>query len=400
MGILIITWNFPPRRGGIERIMARLYAGLKTSHSVQLITTSGTSSDGEVGVFRSPVRGLLPFFLYALWRGTRSLGRAKEMEIVFGGSVLATPVVLLLARLFRRKAVIQAHGLDVIYPSLFYQLIFARWTRFCDAIIANSKYTARLLIDRGVPQNRISVIPPGVDPEPFGLEEDQSAPGEAPPQGKKTILFVGRLARRKGVREFVQHSLPEIVREIPEAELMIAGDNPRDSLAETDDLKGELLADVSRLKLQANVRFLGGVDDGTLRRLYNGSDVVVLPALSTAFDVEGFGMVLIEAAAAGKPVVATRTGGIPDAVEDGVTGFLVDPGDYSAMNAAIIRLLKDPVLAVHTGRRGRRRVEDHFTWAGIMRRYEAVFETAALGGQLHRSFTQVPDPSEDPTRRR
>ena len=90
-----------------------------------------------------------------------------------------------------------------------------------------------------------------------------------------------------------------------------------------DDLRSELLAEISRLNLQDHVQFLGAVDDATLVRLYGGCDVAILPVLSTTSDVEGFGIVLIEAAAAGKPVVATRRGGIPDAVEDCVTGFLV-----------------------------------------------------------------------------
>src|SRR5438874_1028699 len=135
MGILIITWNFPPRRGGIERIMARLYAGLQTSHSVQLITT-WAATENEIGVHRSPVRGVLPFFFYALWRGTCSLIRNREIETVFGGSVLVTPIVLLIAWMFGRKAIVQAHGLDVMYPSALYHQLCVRWTKFCDFIIA------------------------------------------------------------------------------------------------------------------------------------------------------------------------------------------------------------------------------------------------------------------------
>ena len=109
-------------------------------------------------------------------------------------------------------------------------------------------------------------------------------------------------------------------------------------------------------------------------------------------------MVLIEVAAAGKPVVATRSGGIPDAVEDGVTGLLVEPGNFSAMKDAVIKLLDDPVFAVELGTRGRRRVEEQFTWNRIIRRYEAIFETAALTRQISDAFTEAPRPRESARR--
>src|ERR1044071_1163105 len=159
MGILIITWNFPPRRGGIESMMARLHAALGRTHSVQLVTSCGSQADNEPKVFRAPLPGLLPFLIYALWRGSCVLKRSRATRVIFGGSVLVTPIVLLLARIFHRRAIIQAHGLDVIYSSVLYQTFCVRWMRYCDRLIANSSYTASLLVDRGVPRHRICVIP-------------------------------------------------------------------------------------------------------------------------------------------------------------------------------------------------------------------------------------------------
>ena len=172
----------------------------------------------------------------------------------------------------------------------------------------------------------------------------------------KKVLFVGRLAPRKGVKEFVQRSLPAIVQQIPRVQFVIAGDNPAHSLTHAGDLKQDLLAEIAKLNLSDHVRFMGAVDDETLAGLYRECDVVVLPVLSSKSDVEGFGIVLIEAAAAGKPVVATRAGGIPDAVEDGATGFLVEAGDYTAFTEALNKLLSDPLLALEMGTRGQSRI--------------------------------------------
>ena len=328
MGILFVTWNFPPRRGGIENLMCQLTAGLKKSHSVLIITAhAANAASGEDGVFRAPWPGLLPFAFYAIWRGAMSLIRNPKIEVVFGGSAMVTPLVLLLARLFRRKAVVQAHGLDLVYGSIFYQVLCVRWLRYCDRTVANSNYTASLGAERGVSRESISVIPLGVDTTRFtpaaNSEELKIATGLA---GRRVILFVGRLARRKGVKEFIENCLPVIVREAPRAYFVVAGGNPTESLAHRDDVLSEIQTAVRELGLRDHARITGEVSDDELVKLYQCCDVVVLPALASAEDVEGFGMILLEAAAVGKPVVATRVGGIPDAVASGESGILVRTG--------------------------------------------------------------------------
>ncbi len=85
------------------------------------------------------------FCLYALWRGAVLLCRNPKIEVVFGGSVLVTPLVLILARLFGRKAIVQAHGLDVIYSNRLYQAMCVRWVTWCDRVVANSTYTGSLI---------------------------------------------------------------------------------------------------------------------------------------------------------------------------------------------------------------------------------------------------------------
>jgi glycosyltransferase involved in cell wall biosynthesis len=107
--------------------------------------------------------------------------------------------------------------------------------------------------------------------------------------------------------------------------------------------------------------------------LYQACDLVVLPALHNDSDVEGFGIVLVEAAAAGKPVVATRVGGIPDAVEDGKTGLLTEPGDYERLSDAVISLLNNGQTKRVMGEAAIRRVQDKFCWPKIAAQYEEEF---------------------------
>jgi phosphatidylinositol alpha-1,6-mannosyltransferase len=376
MGILIITWNFPPKRGGIEYLVSHVCAGLRRSHTVLLVTGHAPASQAEEDVFRARWPGVIAFAAYALCRGAALLFRNPEIKSIFGGSVMVTPLVLILARLFGRKSVIQAHGLDLVYPGFFYQLLCVRWLKFCDRVIANSSYTASLAASKSVAPHLICAIPPGVDPQRFNPETDvEAVKKEFGLEARRIILFVGRLAKRKGVKEFIQYSLPEIIRQAPNVCFVVVGANPTESLAHRGDALSDIQAVVSEVKLQAYVRLLGALGDDELSKIYQASDLVVIPALPATDDVEGFGIVLLEAAAAGKPVVATRVGGIPDAVEDGKSGVLIDAENYGELSRSIIALLLDQQMRESMGEYGRRRVRTCFCWDRIVTKYGEVLST-------------------------
>ncbi len=382
MEILVITWNYPPRRGGMEQLLASVCAGLSKNHRVSVITAYADKhfTAGEETVFRPASPGLVRYFLCALTQGVALLRGNRNISVVFGGSVLVTPIVLILARLFRRKAIVQAHGLDLVYRSSIYQGFVVRGLRYVDRVIANSRHTARLAQQKGVTERVIEIIPPGVDWQRFQIAQDAAALKQTRGlAGRKVILFVGRLARRKGVKEFIEHSLVAIVKQVPEVCFVIAGDNPTDSLTPHDDVAGEIRQAIERHKLSEQVRWLGAVSDAELVQIYAFCDVLVLPVLDLDADVEGFGMVALEAAAAGKPVIATRCGGIPDAVEDGESGILVEPGNCDCLSEAIVFLLKNPQIASAMGQSGRRRAVKEFTWNSVVSRYEATLSRLSNG---------------------
>lgn len=378
MTVLVVTWNYPPRRGGMENLLQNLCAGLRERHRVFVITSfADAACPAEKDTFRAPWDGLIPFAFYALWRGAMILARDPQIRIVFGGSALATPLILILARVFRRRAIVMTHGLDVIYRNFSYQLMCVRGLKLCDRVVANSLYTATLARSKAVAQERIVVIPPGIHAERFGFSTDVTATkGRWNVKDQKVILFVGRLAKRKGVKEFIENSLVEIVQESPEAVFLIAGDNPTESLAHHDNVMGEISETVSRLGLQNHVRCLGALSDEEIINLYHASDVVVLPGREIEGDVEGFGIVALEAGAAGKPVVAMRVGGISDALEAGISAVLVDAQDYKSFSQAVLALLRDSARTRAMGEAGRQRTMNSFAWTQICRRYENLFRSA------------------------
>jgi phosphatidyl-myo-inositol dimannoside synthase len=374
MDILVITWNFPPRRGGMEQLLGSLCDALSKNHRLFVITAYADDSCApETGIFRPSWPGLFAFFFYALWKGRLLLRCHRDIRVVFGGSVLVTPLVFILARLFGRKAVIQSHGLDLLYPKVAYQCLVVRWLRFCDHVIATSGYTASLAKDKGVSEQSITIIPPGVHPQRFVLEASADAlKRERGLQEKKIVLFVGRLAPRKGVKEFVEKSLVHIVQKMPGVHFLIVGDNPKDSLTHRDDMRSQIERAISACQLEEHVQWLGALSDDELVKVYNLCDVLVLPILKMKDDVEGFGIVALEAAAAAKPVVATSVGGVPDAVEDGKSGIVIDSDDYESMSQSIVTLLKDEKARLSLGEYARNRVRNRFDWDRIVAQYEKL----------------------------
>ena len=213
---------------------------------------------------------------------------------------------------------------------------------------------------------RLRIVHLGTDPERFRPGVDVAALRERfalPDGGQRWLLTVARLERHKGV-DTVIAALPAIVARAPDVRYAVAGSGPeRERLEKLADTAG--VAD--------RVRFLGEVREADLPALYNVASVYVgASRRAERIGVEGFGISLVEASACGLPVVAGNSGGVPDAVRDGETGFLVPPEDAAAVSEAVCRLLGDPALARRIGAAGRDAVERHYNWDRVVRDLRAI----------------------------
>jgi glycosyltransferase involved in cell wall biosynthesis len=241
--------------------------------------------------------------------------------------------------------------------------------RSADAVTAISSSTAdavRVLVERPV-----TVIPYAA-----ALPEVSVAgirPALSDPTAPLRLLFVGRLVERKGVEVLVR-ALARL-RHRREAELVIVGSGNRaDSITRTAALEG----------VTEHVHMRGFVTAEALAREYADCDIFVLPAVVDARgDTEGLGVVLLEALAHERPVIASRAGGIVDVVRHGVTGWLADPGDAEVLAERILEVASDPEQARRVAVRGRLEAAKHFSWERILDLTEGAYETAlkARGGQ-------------------
>ncbi|BAN69957.1 glycosyltransferase family 4 protein [endosymbiont of unidentified scaly snail isolate Monju] len=353
---LLITRNFPPLLGGMERLNWHVADELARHGTVTVVAPEGSAARAPTGVVvhEVPGRPLWRFLLGALVSGIRQ-ARGLRPDVVLAGSGLTAPLAWMTARLSGARAAVYVHGLDVVARHWLYRLLWIPFLRRMDRVIANSRATAALAEAAGVAPMRIEIIPPGVTlPEAITAEERETARrtfrqchdlGDGP-----LLLSVGRLTTRKGMLEFVRDVFPEIVRQVPEAQLAIIGGEPAQALYAGVQSVEQIRSVAEKAGVAGKVRFLGEFTEWErLREAYLAADVHVFPVRSIPGDPEGFGMVAVEAAAHGLPTVAYATGGVVDAVADGVSGWLVPPGDTDAFAAAVVDNLEAPLslLAMH-----------------------------------------------------
>jgi phosphatidylinositol alpha-1,6-mannosyltransferase len=156
----------------------------------------------------------------------------------------------------------------------------------------------------------------------------------------KVLLSVGRITPRKGLLEFICQALPSVVAEYPDVVLLVIGDEAPDALNGTGTgSSANIMSRARELGLDRHVRILGACSDSELDAAYDAADVCVFPIREVPGDVEGFGMVAVEAAAHGLPTVAFNVGGVEDAVSDGCSGWLVPAGDYDALAKRIMQVV-------------------------------------------------------------
>jgi phosphatidyl-myo-inositol dimannoside synthase len=208
----------------------------------------------------------------------------------------------------------------------------------------NSGYTENLALHIGIASDRIRIVHPGVElPDWSARDSERGAFRARLGLGERPLLLAaGRLTERKGLAPFIRNALPGIVRRIPQVMLIVIGEEASQALKHQAGVVQQIENAVRDTGMGAHVRLLGAVDDASLSAAYFAADLLVFPVLDRPGDVEGFGMVAIEAAAHGLPTVAFNVGGVGDAVSEGLSGWLIRAGDYATLadtvSAALHRL--------------------------------------------------------------
>jgi phosphatidylinositol alpha-1,6-mannosyltransferase len=352
----VVTPDFPPGQGGIQKLLHGLVSQWDSLDALVVTRDASRSEEVDAALANRPQRmRTIPGLghrgnVAALNAWAIAQALRFRPDVVLSAHIVVSPAAWAISRLTNVPYVQYLHGSEVVERP--------RLTRFSiqhsAAVIAVGKYTASLVSScTTAPLHRLS---PGVD-----LPHERMAERSAQP----LIVTVARLAERYKGHDVMLRALPLIRARVPEVQWVVVGDGPSRSVYEQMALD---------LGVSGQVHFVGAVSDSERDRWLDSARVFAMPSrLASNGAGEGFGIVYLEAAAHSLPVVAGRVGGALDAVEEGVTGLLVDPTDHSAVADAITELLTNVPLAEALGRAGAARAQG-FAWPQVARRVQAVLE--------------------------
>lgn len=383
--------------GGLASYVATLGGALVAQGHRVTVLASGAryqmSAEDGLQIIRAPL-GNLHWYLYRLRAPSIGVLPLRELEwslairralgpLLAAGAVDAIEIsevgalFLAGARHSLPPLIVRLHGAPYVFRKRSGQPISLgermSWRmelaamRRAAAVTAPSHFQAQEVAgDLGWPAGRIHVVPNPLDPQLARHVPTFSSAGSAPP----LVLYTGQVAYHKGVLSLLA-AVPHLAQAVPDVQVAIAGARH----TSIDDHALECALDQAGAR--ARVRLLGHVPRERLPDWYCRAAVFALPSY-----YETFGISAIEAMACGLPVVATTAGGLPEVVEDGVTGLLTPPGDARALAEAITRLLRDPALRERMGRAGRERALAYFMADRVAERMTAVYEQVARDALL------------------
>jgi phosphatidylinositol alpha-1,6-mannosyltransferase len=374
---LLISDIFPPKTGGSGRWFHEIYSRLPAGEVLIVAGDDPRAADFDgthkLPLIRLPLemrtRGLRPAanlkrYLSLACQLRRLVKRERITAIHAARTLPEGFIAFLVRRMTGTSYLCYVHGEEIGVSSTSRELawmtrrVFARASR----IIANSQNTQNaLLADWRLPQDQVRLLHPGVDTKRFiPAPRDHEIRSLLGWDDRTVLLTVGRLQKRKG-HDMLIRALPAIRERVPNALYAIVGDG---------DQRNHLQSIAEATGVANHVRFIAEVPDEHVLHCYQQCDLFVLPNRAVGRDVEGFGMVLLEAQACGKPVLAGASGGTAETMLVGRTGRIVPCEAPEPLATAVIEMLTDPLRLEEMGKRGRQWVCERFDWEPLT--HEAI----------------------------
>lgn len=348
MRLLFVSHSFPPENrpldsiGGMQRVAVELADALSARDDVQY----------QQLVLRSAWKWhhiqCIPWLAGTAVRLHR-ISMQREVDVVLFSSMVTGALATLIRRPCNAaniKLAAIAHGRDITLPGIYQALQVRRTLRALDLVLPVSRATGAECAEREMPSSRICVIPNGV-----ALSRYRGGSGSG--GASLRLASVGRLVKRKGFAWFIDQVMPELPNHV---QYEIAGSGP-----EAEAIQQA----INRHGLQGRVHLLGRCSDEDLVRLYRKSDLLVMPNIPVRGDMEGFGVVMLEAGACGTPAIAANLEGIQDVITDGVNGHLVTSGDPIEFAEAILKYPATPKARART----REHTAANFGWPNVAELY-------------------------------
>ena len=363
--ILVITNDFGPRTGGIETFVIGLLERIKGQEVIVFTSAQGNTAEYDqkwldefgIQVIRDRSKILLPSL--RVTKRAKAIIWLHDIEVIVFGA--AAPLALMAPALRKsgvEKIVALTHGHEVWWAKIFpFNLAMKRIGKSVDHLTYLGEFTRNAIAQSLTKKSADAMvkIAPGIDtahfiPQPDSIQKRITLGLE----NKKIIISVGRLVHRKGQDKLIE-AMPTILQSVPNAHLLLVGEGP---------YRSHLEKLANNLSLNESITFLGRILYDKLPNYLSAADVFVMPSRSRFFglEVEGLGIVYLEASACGIPVVAGNSGGAPDAVLEGVTGLCVDGTNVNHIAQAVIEICSDAKRASQMGAAGRNWMVDKWRW--------------------------------------
>lgn len=363
--ILVVTNDFGPRTGGIESFVIGLLERIKKQEVIVFTSAQGNTDEYDkkwldefgIRVIRDRSKILLPTL--RVTKRAKAIIRLHDIEVIVFGA--AAPLALMAPALRNsgvKKIVALTHGHEVWWAKIFpFNLAMKRIGKSVDHLTYLGEFTRNAIAQSLTKKSTDSMvkIAPGIDtthfiPQPDSMQKRITLGLE----NKKVIISVGRLVHRKGQDKLIE-AMPQILQSVPNAHLLLVGEGP---------YRSHLEKLANKLSLNESITFVGRILYDKLPNYLSAADVFVMPSRSRFFglEVEGLGIVYLEASACGIPVIAGNSGGAPDAVLEGVTGLCVNGTDISQIANAVIEICSDAGRASQMGSAGRNWIVDQWRW--------------------------------------
>jgi len=350
MKLLFITRKYPPQIGGMENFSKGLYDHLTV--------------EKDLIALKKSQKHLTWFLPYAFFK---TIFKASKYDVIFLADGALAFLGWMIKKFTKTKVVITVHGLDLTYTSNLYQKWNVSKLQSLDHVVAISESTKDICLGKGIDENKVTIIPNGVNKNdvapifPKSPQKLSSIIGQNL-DDKKVLLTVGRLIKRKGVEWFIQEVVPRLPKN---TYYLVAGSGPE---------QAEIELAIKTHHLEDKVFLLGKLERHQLKDLYQEADLFVMPNIKVKGDVEGFGIVALEAASYGLPIVASNIEGLRNSVSK-ETGVLLPEKSTSEFVQHITTFLENPTLLERKSLGAFEYANNNFTWDKVAKKYQQVFSS-------------------------
>ncbi|MEA2088661.1 MAG: glycosyltransferase family 4 protein [Patescibacteria group bacterium] len=370
---LLFTIDFPPNLGGVANYYRKICEYLPSDKIVILTIRDDKAGEDKKSykIYRANLLTNLliwPKWFFSFWHLYKIIRKEKIKTVLVGQVLPLGTVAMILSKIMNFNYIVLTHSFDILsaQKSKRKNYLLKKILKNAKYITANSNFTKQELTKLGIKKNKITTVYPCPYFKPLADEKRKNyLIKKYNLENKKIILTIGRMVERKGA-DMVIESMPKIKSKVANAVYIVAGGDAY--------YRKKLVKLSVEFSVYDKIIFIPNAKDEEIKALYDLCDLFIMPCRRINEDVEGFGIVFLEANCFSKPVIGGKSGGVVEAIIHNETGLLVNPININEISNAVIKLLNNKNFAEKLGENGEKRVKQEFSWKKQIKKIERLLE--------------------------